>query len=370
MDQEMENNNIPEEEKFEIESFLKFAVSQNISDIHLRKDTPPMVRKDGTILKSKSAPLSEEDMQDILDKIIPQKLKAKMGDAFDFDFSYEISGVSRFRVNLLHDLGSIGFVFRVVPYVVPAMEKLILPPVLKKFTTLNNGLILVTGPTGSGKTTTLASILDFMNQNSQKHIITLEDPIEFMHSNKKCVFTQRQLGLDTDSFPHGLKYALRQDPDVILIGEMRDRETISSALKAAETGHLVFSTLHTTDAVQTINRIINSFEPHERESVRLQVASTLRGTVAQKLVKRKDKGRVPATEILVVTPAARDYIIRDEVDKIYELIQDGDYSGMMSMNLSLFKLVKAGLITQEMALESSDTPNEMEQLLKGAFHGT
>jgi twitching motility protein PilT len=283
----------------------------------------------------------------------------------------EIPGLSRFRANVLHDLGNIGIVLRVIPYNIPSIEELSLPPVLKNFLGINNGLVLVTGPTGSGKTTTLASMLDYINQNYQKHIISLENPIEFIHTSKKCIFTQRQLEIDTDTFPNGVKYALRQDPDIILIGEMRDRETISSALKAAETGHLVFSTLHTTDSVQTINRIINAFEPYEREAIRLQIAATLRGTIAQKLVKRaNDRGRVPATEVLVVTPAAKDYIMRDEIEKIYELIKIGDYDGMMSMNISLLRLVQAGLITEQEALQVSDTPVEMDILLKGSFHGT
>ncbi|OGI22909.1 MAG: hypothetical protein A2287_10430 [Candidatus Melainabacteria bacterium RIFOXYA12_FULL_32_12] len=353
-----------------MEAFLQLSVSQGISDVHLRINAPPMVRKDGIMMKTKLAPLTAEDMNQVIEKIVPQEVRAKISTNYDVDFSIEMPGVSRFRANILHDLGKIGMVLRVVPFEVPSIEALSLPPVLKNFTGLNNGLILVTGPTGSGKSTTLASILDYLNQKYQKHIISLEDPIEFIHTNKKCIFTQRQLGIDTDSFPNGLKYALRQDPDIILIGEMRDRETISSALKAAETGHLVFSTLHTTDAVQTINRIINAFEPHEREPIRLQIAATLQGTIAQKLVKRADnKGRIPATELLVVTPAVRDYIARDEIEKIYELVKAGDYNGMMSMNISLLRLVQTGLITQETALQSSDTPTEMEILLKGAYHG-
>jgi len=357
-------------QQFDIEAFLQLSVSQGISDVHLRINAPPMVRKDGIMMKTKLAPLTAEDMNQVIEKIVPQEVRAKISTNYDVDFSIEMPGVSRFRANILHDLGKIGMVLRVVPFEVPSIEALSLPPILKNFTGLNNGLILVTGPTGSGKSTTLASILDYLNQKYQKHIISLEDPIEFIHTNKKCIFTQRQLGIDTDSFPNGLKYALRQDPDIILIGEMRDRETISSALKAAETGHLVFSTLHTTDAVQTINRIINAFEPHEREPIRLQIAATLQGTIAQKLVKRADnKGRIPATELLVVTPAVRDYIARDEIEKIYELVKAGDYNGMMSMNISLLRLVQTGLITQETALQSSDTPTEMEILLKGAYHG-
>lgn len=362
---------IPSEDDFDIETFLHVSVAQGISDIHLRIGAPPMVRKDGLIVKTKLPVITREKMHKIAQLVIPRPMQHLMDTRYDLDFSIDMKGLARFRANMFHDLGNIGFVLRVIPLNIPSIEALALPPVLKEFTTLNKGLVLVTGPTGSGKSTTLASILDHINQNQQRHIITLEDPIEFMHTNKKCVFTQRQLGMDTDSFPNGLKYALRQDPDVILIGEMRDRETISSALKAAETGHLVFSTLHTIDAVQTINRIINAFEPYEREPIRLQIAATLQGTIAQKLVKKSEgKGRVPATEVLVITPAARDYIARDEIDNIYQLLTTGDYDGMMSMNMSLYKLAKNNLITPDEALDASNTPTELQQMLRGAFHGS
>lgn len=365
-------NGQPEQkDDFDIETFLHVSVAQGISDIHLRVDAPPMVRKDGLIVKTKLPTITKERMRKIAQLIVPKQMQHLIDSRYDLDFSIDMKGLARFRANLFRDLGNIGFVLRVIPLNIPSIESLQLPPILKDFTKMHKGLVLVTGPTGSGKSTTLASILDNMNINQQRHIITLEDPIEFMHNNKKCVFTQRQLGMDTDTFPNGLKYALRQDPDVILIGEMRDRETISSALKAAETGHLVFSTLHTTDAVQTINRIINAFEPYEREPIRLQIAATLQGTVAQKLVKRSEgKGRVPATEVLVVTPAVRDYIARDEIDNIYQLLNTGDFDGMMSMNMSLYKLVKNNLITPEEAIESSNSPNELQQMLRGAFHGS
>lgn len=363
-----ENINV---QRFDLQAFLKISVSQGISDIHIRINTPPMVRRDGLIIKTKLPSITSEDMEMIIKNIVPQTLQTKVNHCHDLDFSIVIPGVSRFRVNMLRDLGNVGFVLRVIPFEIPALDKLHLPPLLLEFTKYNNGLVLITGPTGSGKSTTLASLLDFVNQNHQKHIITIEDPIEFMHINNKCILTQRQLGVDTDSFPNGIKYALRQDPDIILIGEMRDRETIISALKAAETGHLVFSTLHTNDAVQTINRIINSFEPFEREAIRTQIATTLRGTVAQKLIKRAEgKGRVPATEILTVSHAARDYIIKDEVNKIYDLIKSGASVGMMSMNLSLQRLVKVGLISQEDAMQASDSPGEMRQMLAGGFQGT
>lgn len=360
-----------QDDDFDIETFLHVSVAQGISDIHLRVNSPPMVRKDGLIVKTKLPTITRDKMKKIAHMIIPRPMQHLMDTKYDLDFSIDMKGLARFRANMFHDLGNIGFVLRVIPFNIPSIEALQLPPVLKEFTTVNKGLVLVTGPTGSGKSTTLASILDYINATQQRHIITLEDPIEFMHSNKKCVFTQRQLGMDTDTFPNGLKYALRQDPDVILIGEMRDRETISSALKAAETGHLVFSTLHTIDAVQTINRIINAFEPYEREPVRLQIAATLMGTVAQKLIKKSEgKGRVPATEVLVITPAARDYIARDEIDNIYQLLSTGDYDGMMSMNMSLYKLVKNNLISPDSAIEASNAPTEMQQMLRGAFHGS
>lgn len=357
--------------RFEIQSFLMFSVKQGVSDIHLRVNSVPVVRKDGAILKTKYASLTESDMDDIIKVIVPQKLHPKIKTTYDFDFSIEMPNISRFRVNLLHELGNIGLVLRVIPIDIPSIENLYLPPSIKDFTNYNNGLVLVTGPTGSGKSTTLATILNYLNQTCQRHIVTLEDPIEYIHNNSKSIFTQRQLGVDTDTFPNGVKYALRQDPDVILIGEMRDMDTIFSALKAAETGHLVFATLHTTDAVQTINRIINAFQPHERDSVRMQVASVLRGTIAQKLIKRRDnKGRVPATEILVVTPAAKDYIERNEIDRIYDLINKGSFNNMMSLNMSLLKLTKTGLISEETAISYSNNPNEMQQMIKGMFHGS
>lgn len=357
--------------EFNILNFLQNAVNNKISDVHIREGESPFVRKDGLMIKTDIDPLSEDNMANIIEKIVPENLKGKINTLFDFDFSYEIKGLSRFRINFNRDMGEIGFVIRAIPLESPDVKDINLPGGVKNFTKYNNGIVLVTGPTGSGKSTTLAALLDYINQTSQKHIITLEDPIEFVYTNKKSVFTQRQLGVDTTSFPDGLKYALRQDPDVILIGEMRDRETIASALKAAETGHLVFSTLHTIDAVQTVNRIINSFEPHEREPIKLQLADSLRGTIAQKLVKRADGGgRVPASEILVCTPAVRDYIIKDELENVYELIKQGNFDDMITMNMSLHRLVKTELITQEEALAASDNKNELEQMLKGVYHGS
>ena len=357
-------------QEFDIDSFLKLSFNQGTSDVHLRVGAVPTIRKNGLIIKSKYNPLTLDDIEKIAKKIIPDNIYNNIRKNYDYDFSYEVKNVARFRVNLLHELGHIGFVLRVIPFKIPSIDTLYLPPVLKEFTSYNSGLILVTGPTGCGKSTTLAAMLDYLNEKNQKHVVTLEDPIEYIFTNKKCIFTQRQLGIDTDSFPNGLKYALRQDPDIIFIGEMRDKETISSALKAAETGHLVFSTLHTMGAIETINRIINAFEPGAREAIRLQIAATLRGTIAQKLVKTADsKSRVPATEILVVTPAIKDYIIKDQIDNISQLQEEGSFDGMMTMDMSLYRLVKAGLISKESAIQASNTSNELEQMLKGSFHG-
>ena len=266
---------------FEIDSFLKKAITIGASDVHLRVDEHPMIRKNGQIVKIDMPKLTEADLAGIINTIIPKNIRSRAHSAFDLDFSYEIKEVSRFRVNLSRQLGKSALVIRNIPYKIKKIEDLNLPISIEQFARLNNGIVLITGATGSGKSTTLASMIEYINTKYQKHIITIEDPIEFVFSNKKSVISQRQVEIDTPSFPDGVKYALRQDPDVILIGEIRDRETIVSALKASETGHLVFATLHTIDAIQTIHRIINMFEPQDRQYVREQLAGTLRGTVSQ-----------------------------------------------------------------------------------------
>lgn len=356
---------------FDIDEFLKKAVSIGASDVHLRVDERPMIRKDGKIVKIDMPQLVDSDLIEIVNTIVPKSVKSRANSAFDLDFSYEIKGVSRFRVNLSRQLGKSALVIRNIPYTIKKLNELNLPISIEQFAQLNNGIVLVTGPTGSGKSTTLASLIDSININYQKHIITIEDPIEFVFTNKKSVVSQRQVEIDTPSFPDGVKYAMRQDPDVILIGEIRDKDTIVSALKASETGHLVFATLHTNDAIQTITRIVNMFEPQDRDFVRRQLASTLRGTVSQKLVKSKTgEGRIPATEILVITPTVKDFIIKDELEQIYDLVKKGSFNDMLTMNMSLFKLVEREMITQEEALEKSDNKNELQQMLRGVFQGT
>ena len=341
------------------EAFLKMAVAQQVSDIHIRVGYPPVLRINGDIYYTKMARVTTDQVFGFMRKFSPPDIFEKLPTAMDFDFSFEVPNLARFRVNWLHELDRPGLVMRIIKKKIPDFEELGLPEVLLNFTQFNKGLVLVTGPTGSGKTTTLASLINHINRYQSSHIITLEDPIEFVYSNEMSVVTQRQLKADTASFPDGIKYALRQDPDVILVGEMRDRETIEAALHAAETGHLVFSTLHTNDAVQTVTRIINQFAPHERESVRMQLASILKGTVSQRLVKRADgRGRLPIVE---------DYIERNEIEAIYQLMSQGNNDDLISMNKALFDAYREGLVSYDDALETSEHPHELALLLRSSY---
>jgi twitching motility protein PilT len=354
-----------------LDTFLRMAVAQGVSDIHLRVGSPPVMRKDGDMIQTKMPPLTEMAIQQFTKSIIPDKILPRLKNKTDFDFSFMLDNLCRFRVNLFYEMGRIGLVMRLITLNIPTLEDLGHPAMVGRFANLNKGLVLVTGPTGSGKSTTLAALINSINRTQNKHIITLEDPVEYLYQSDQSVVTQRQLGLDTDSFPNGIKYALRQDPDVILIGEMRDRETMMSALHAAETGHLVFSTLHTTDSVQTINRIINAFEPYERDPIRNQLAGVLQGTVSQRLVKKAEgKGRLAVSEIMVVSPAIRDYILRDEMDEIYQLLNNADFEGVRSLNNSLYWACRNHLITDEDALSVCENMSELQQMLRGAFHGT
>lgn len=355
---------------FNIISFLKKAVSTGASDIHLHINEHPIVRIDGKITKVSMPPLSEADFEEILDTLIPQHLQSRLNSIFDLDFAYEIEGCARFRVNLNKQLGKMALVIRTIPYNIKTIQELNLPESIAQFSDLNNGLVLVTGPTGAGKSTTIASLIDSININYPKHIITIEDPVEFIFANKKSVISQRQITVDTPSFVDGVKYALRQDPDVIFVGEIRDRETVRAALQAAETGHLVFATLHTNDAIQTVSRIVNMFEPSDRDFVRLQLAKVLRGTISQKMLPLKNSGRRPACEVLVVTPTIKDLIEKDELEDIYALVKKGSFNNMITMNSSLFQLSEQDLITREVALSFSDNKNELSQMFRGVYHGT
>jgi twitching motility protein PilT len=355
----------------ELDTFLKMAVAQGASDIHLRVGTPPTLRKDGQMLMTKLPPLTEDSIKAFARGILPPHVAALLGKQLDFDFSFQMGTIARFRVNLFHEMNMLGMVLRVIPLHIPTLESLDMPSSLKKFSTMHKGLVLVTGPTGSGKSTTLAALLNLINQTQCRHVVTLEDPVEYYFQDEKSIVTQRQIGVDTDSFPHGIKYALRQDPDVMLVGEMRDRETIMAAIQAAETGHLVFSTLHTSDTVQTIHRIINAFEPHEREPIRLQLAGVLQGAVSQRLLPRLEgKGRIAIAEVLFVTPTVRDYIFKNETDEIYHLLNNGTYEGMISLNNALYRAFQNQQISSDAAMMASENPVELQQMFRGAFHGT
>lgn len=351
------------------DSFLKMAVAQNVSDIHFRCEFAPVLRKDGVMIATQLAPLTPEQLFNFMQRYTPPALFKQLREKTDLDFSFEIAGLARFRVNWLYELDRPGVVLRIIKSTIPDFEDLGLPESMLEFTKLNKGLVLLTGPTGSGKTTTLASLLNYMNRHKKLHIITLEDPVEFVYKNQQSVFTQRQLKLDTASFPDGIKYALRQDPDVILVGEMRDRETIEAALHAAETGHLVFSTLHTNDAVQTITRIINQFQPHERESVRDQLSTILMGSVSQRLIRRANgKGRLAVHEIMMVTSTIRDYIKKNDLDAIYELMASGFSDDNVSLNRALYKAFQNKDITYEDALETSENKQEFMLMVRAMYN--
>lgn len=356
---------------FDINDFLKKAVAMGASDVHLKVGEHPVIRKEGKIVKIDLPELKDNDIQNVINTIVPKTFRTRLNSVFDIDFPYEIEGIGRFRINISIELGKNSIAIRNIPYKIKNADELNLPLTIEQFSNINNGLVLITGPTGSGKSTTLAALINHININRPQHIITIEDPVEFIFKSKKSIISQRQVGVDTPSFSDGVKFAMRQDPDVILIGEIRDKETIESALKAAETGHLVFATLHTNDSVQTINRIVNMFDPSDRDFVRNQVANILRGTISQKLVPTKDgKFRVPACEILVCTSTVKDFIIKNELEKIYDLVKKGSFNDMLTLNMSLYKLVEKGIITQEDAITQSNDKNELQKMFKGVYQGT
>ena len=355
-------------EEFTINDFLKKAIALGASDEHMIVGQPPFVRVNGFMKKVVMPEIKRTDLTNMLLEIAPQNIVQQFNNEKDIDFIYEIPGVSRFRVNYSRRLGNPAIVIRNIPYNIPTVTDLGLPEVISSFAKFQSGLVIVTGPTGSGKSTTLASIINEINSNEYKNIITIEDPIEYIFDCKKSMVSQRQLGPDVASFANGVKYALRQDPDVLLIGEIRDVETMDAALKAAETGHLVLATLHTNDAIQTVNRIVNLFDESNRELARRRVAETLRAVVAQKLVySQAQNKRYPACEIMIVTPTIKDYILKQETEEIYRLISSNASEGMSSLNQSLAELVKAGLISNEEAMNTSSEQNELSKMLRGVY---
>jgi twitching motility protein PilT len=337
------------------------------SDLHLTAGAPPVVRVHGELERVEGyPPLSPRALQGMIYAILPQKLRERFEQELELDMSYSLPGRARFRVNVYMQRDAVGAAFRVIPFEIKAIDDLGLPTVVADLARFQRGFVVVTGPTGSGKSTTLASMVDVVNQERQGHIMTVEDPIEFLHKHKRCIVNQREVGADTHGFANALKHVLRQDPDVILVGEMRDLETISTAITAAETGHLVFATLHTQDAPQTIDRIIDVFPPHQQQQVRVQLSTTLMGVVTQQLIPTADgAGRAVGVEVLVTTPAVRNLIREGKVHQIYSAMQAGGRFGMQTMDMSLSQLVKAGRINQQLAFERCHDPEELQRLMGG-----
>jgi twitching motility protein PilT len=334
------------------------------SDLHLTAGAPPMLRKRGQLRAIDAPVLGPQEVREIVYSILSNAQRQKLETDWQIDLAYSIPGKARFRVNAYFQRASIGAAFRLIPQDMPSLDSLGLPPVLRDFTKKPRGFVLVTGPTGSGKSTTLAAMLDLINEQRNEHIMTIEDPIEFLHKHKSCIVNQRELGADAQSFSMALKAALRQDPDVILVGEMRDLETISTALTAAETGHLVFATLHTQDTAQTVDRIVDVFPPAQQHQVRVQLSVALQGIVTQQLLPTADGlGRVAATEILVPTPAIRNLIREGKTHQIYSTLQTGGSYGMQTMDASLADLVARQKITRELAEGRSSSPDELRRLM-------
>ncbi|MDQ3916515.1 MAG: type IV pilus twitching motility protein PilT [Actinomycetota bacterium] len=340
------------------------VLEQGASDLHLTSGVAPTIRVHGEMRPIKGyRVLFPKDLQEIVYSILTQRQREIFEDKLELDISYSLPGKARFRVNVFQQRDAVGCVMRIIPFEIKSLDDLGLPAAVKEFARLRRGLVLVTGITGSGKSTTLAGLVDIVNSTRAEHIMTVEDPIEFLHKHKKSVVNQREVGTDTHAFAHALKHVLRQDPDVILVGELRDLETISAALTAAETGHLVFGTLHTQDAPQSVDRVIDVFPPHQQQQIRVQLAGTLAGVVSQQLLPTADtKGRVVAAEVLVATPAVRNLIREGKTHQIYTSMQAGGKYGMQVMDQHLAELVKAGEITYDIGLERSHHPEEFNRL--------
>ena len=346
----------------QIDELLKKMVELGGSDAHLKVGMPPGVRISGKIQPMGNTPLQPEHTRAIARALLDEEQWKKFSDTGDMDTSYSIPGIARFRVNILRQRGSISIVLRLIPVDIPSMKELGLPEICRKLAMKPRGIVLVTGPTGSGKSTTLASMIDLINSNEQGHILTMEDPIEFLHKDRKCYINQREVGTDTADFNEALRRALRQDPDVILIGEMRDLETISLAVTAAETGHLVLATLHTTSAVKTIDRVVNVFPAEQQNQIRLQLAGTLQGIVSQILLPKIGGGRIAAFEVLIATDAVRANIRENKIAQLPSIIQSGKQHGMLMLEDYLKWLISSKKITYEEALSKANSPVTLKDL--------
>ncbi|MDD2710330.1 MAG: PilT/PilU family type 4a pilus ATPase [Verrucomicrobiae bacterium] len=350
-----------------LNSILRYAVNVGASDIHLKAGHPPILRVSSQLVNIEMDAPTDTDMISIAEAIIPEFLRDRFRCEHEADFSYFTPGVGRFRTNVYMQRGQINFAMRYVKSTIPDFSALRLPEVLKKIAMNERGIIFVAGATGSGKSTTLACMLEYVNNHDRCHIITMEDPIEFVFEDKQCTIDQREVGLDTISFQNALKTVLRQDPDIIMIGEMRDAESFSSALTAAETGHLVMTTVHANDAAQTILRVLDFFPQEERDPIRRSLATTLCAIICQRLIPGKNGGAVPAIEILINSPITRKLLEENKLDKIHSAIETGKDDGMQTFNHSIYRLIKDNLISEEDGLTKASNPDQLKMNLKGIF---
>jgi twitching motility protein PilT len=351
-----------------IRNVLEKMIAARASDLHLKAGTPPVVRVDGVLYTLDEPPPSAQDLKEVWTQLLNEEQRAHFSANSEIDFAFGVSGLARFRANIFMQRGTAALALRHVPVEVPTLDDLGLPPVVRDLAFSPRGLILVTGRTGSGKSTTLAAMIDTINRTTTRNVITVEDPIEFLHRDRLSFIHQREVGLDTKSFHDGLRYVLRQDPDIILVGEIRSLETMSTALMAADTGHLVMSTLHTTDVVQSLQRIISFYPPHQHDEIRMSLAANLRAVISQRLIPRRDgAGRVPSCEVMVSTPTIREYILNSEkIPLIHGIVAEGvTQYGMQTFDQSVLALLREGLITEEEALRNCNNPNELSLKLKG-----
>lgn len=343
---------------------LNLGIEKNASDIHITVGMPPILRINGKLIPLDERVLMPEDTKKLVFEVLTEKMISNLEKNGEIDRSFSSQGVGRYRINAFKQRGSFGMVLRIIPLNIPSMDDLKLPNAIRELSSLRRGLLLVTGPTGSGKSTTLASLIDKINHERNCHILTLEDPIEYLHKHNKSIVNQREIGSDSKSFTSALRSSLRQDPDVILVGEMRDLETISIALTAAETGHLVLSTLHTSGAAKTIDRIIDVFPPHQQQQIRVQLSSVLQGVISQQLLPKKENdGRIAAFEIMMVTPAIRNLIREDKIHQIDTAIQTGASFGMMTMDTSILNLYKNGFIDKNTAIKQAINENHIKKYI-------
>lgn len=349
-----------------LNDYLFDAINQGASDLHITVGIPPSIRINGQVQPLDYPPMTPTTTREMIYDILSNDQRQRLESEWELDFAYTLPRTARFRVNIYFQRGSMGAAFRAIPHDIKSFKELKLPQAIEDMTDKPRGLVLVTGPTGSGKSTTLASMIDKINETRRQHIMSVEDPIEFLHTHKSCIVNQREVNQDTKSFAQALKHVLRQDPDVILVGEMRDLETIQLAISAAETGHLVFGTLHTQDAPQTVDRIIDVFPSHQQSQIRAQLSNALQGIITQTLLPKRDgKGRVPACEILVPTPGVRNLIREGKNHQIYSAMQTGGKFGMQTMDAALVELTRKGEISREEAEKNSSDPEELKRLAGG-----